>query len=307
MTAHRPPGQALEELRYALAEADTHRPPVALRSRVLESATSARPPGRAVGTGPAITALEGYRRTMASFDAVLSELTDAEWHTPVLRDLDIQGLLGHLIGVERHLHAALEIGPPVPTSTDHVASTQDHARAQAGRPPSRTHAEWLDITARTIAHVATLDGEARERQITLHNFTASIDRILVVRLFETWTHEEDVRRATNRPLAAPDAARLRLMTELAVAALPKGLEIVDRPQPGRTARIVLTGPGGGTWQASLDRRPPGPTDVRIIVDATSFCRLVANRMEPVDLGADISGDEALGADLLVGAQALALD
>jgi hypothetical protein len=97
------------------------------------------------------------------------------------------------------------------------------------------------------------------------------------------------------------------MTELAVSALPAGLALIDRPQPNRTARIVLTGPGGGTWQASLDRGVAGETDVRIIADAVSFCRLVANRLQPAHVGAIVSGDESLAADVLAGAQALALD
>jgi uncharacterized protein (TIGR03083 family) len=307
MTTPDPVGQPLEELRYALAEAETDQPSVGLLTRVLEAATSARPPGRATGTEPPITAVEAYRRTMMSFDALLSELTDDEWHQAVLRDLDIQGLVGHLIGVERQLHGALGVGPETATSTDHVASTQAEAVAQSGRPPAATHAEWRNLTSATVDHVEALDRAGRERPITLHTFTVPVERMLVVRSFESWTHEEDIRRATGRPLAAPDSARLRLMTELAVSALPAGLARIDRPQPGRTARIVLTGPGGGTWQASLDRGQPGPTDVRIIADAVEFCRLVANRRSQADVAPDVTGDAALAAVLLAGAQALALD
>jgi hypothetical protein len=97
------------------------------------------------------------------------------------------------------------------------------------------------------------------------------------------------------------------MTETAVSALPAGLAMIARPRPNRTARMVLTGPGGGTWQASLDRGVPGETDVRIIADAVSFCRMVANRMTPADIEAVVTGDEALAADVFAGAQALALD
>ncbi|MDQ1359012.1 MAG: hypothetical protein QOJ52_1979 [Acidimicrobiaceae bacterium] len=307
MTSQSPPGRPLEELRYALAEADTHRPPVALRTRVIEAAEAGRPPGLAAGTDTAITPIEAYRRTMVSFDSVLSDLSEAEWHTPVLRDLDIQGLVGHLIGVERQLHAALGIGPDMVTDADHVESTQADAHAQTGRPTADTHAEWLDLSAATVAHASGLDRQGLASLIAMHLFTTSVERMLVIRSFETWTHEEDIRRATGRPLAAPDSARLRLMTETAVSALPAGLAMIARPRPNRTARMVLTGPGGGTWQASLDRGVPGETDVRIIADAVSFCRMVANRMTPADIEAVVTGDEALAADVFAGAQALALD
>jgi uncharacterized protein (TIGR03083 family) len=307
MTRPEAPRQPLEELRYALAEADSEPPPETLRSRVLDAAHAARRPGVATGTGPPITAAEAYRRSVVSLDSVLSELSAAEWHQSALRDLDIQGLVGHLIGVERQLLAAIGIAAEVATSTDHVASTQDAALAQAGRPPSQTHAEWRELTARTVEHAAALDPEARQRPVTLHRFTIPLERLLVVRAFETWTHEEDIRRATGRALSPPDPARLRLMTELAVSALPFGLANIDRPQPGRTARIILTGPGGGTWQAALDRGTPGSTDVRIIADAVSFCRLAANRVTQAELDCRILGDAVLAADVLAGARTLALD
>jgi uncharacterized protein (TIGR03083 family) len=307
MTTPSPSGLPLEELRYALAEADTHRPPVALRPKVLQAAESARPPGRSVGTGPAITVVEAYRRTIVSFDAVLAELTDAEWHLHVLRELDIQGLVGHLIGVERHLHAALGIGPAVAGGSDHVASTQASALAQQDRAPSQTRAEWLEVMGATVVFCESLDPAALSQVITLHTYTMPVDRTLIVRTFETWTHEEDIRRAIGRSPAPPDPARLRLMTEVAVSGIPSGLGLIGRPQPGRTARIVLTGPGGGTWQASLDRTQPGPTDVRIIADAVSFCRLVANRIDPDGLDANISGDDVLAREILAAARALALD
>jgi uncharacterized protein (TIGR03083 family) len=307
MTGHRTTGRPLDELRYALAEADADEPPAALRARVLHAAETARPPGQAVGTGPAIGAVEAYRRAVASFDAVLSALVDDEWHRPTIRGLDVQRLVGHLIGVERQLHAALDGGPLTETTADHVLSTEPDAQAQVGRPPSETHAEWLELSETTLRQVEGLDTEGLQRVVALHSFTIPVERMLVVRSFETWTHEEDIRRATGRPLAAPDSSRLRLMTDLAVGALPAGLGFIDQPQPGRTARIVLTGPGGGTWQASLDRATPGAADVRLVADATSFCRLVANRISRSDFDVVLTGDDELGEVILAGARALALD
>lgn len=307
MTSAEPRRTSVEELRYALAQSTSTRPPGSLRPRVLQAAMAARPPGVATGTESPITPAEAYRRTTLSLDSLLSRLTDSDWRRHALRDLDVQGLLGHLIGVERQLHAAIGIGPAVVTSADHVASTQGDARAQAARPASKTHADWLDLSMRTVEYATGLDRETSSRPVTLHTFTIPFERMLVVRTFETWTHEEDIRRALRYPLSPPDSARLRLMTDLAVSALPTGLARIGRPQPERTARIVLTGPGGGTWQAALDRGVGGPIDVRIVADAATFCRLVANRASPAELDPAVSGDEDLAALVLAGAQALALD
>lgn len=308
MSPTHPDGQPLQELGFALAQEGAVRPPARLRRQVLAAAISARPPGVAAGTAAPIAPTEAYRRTIASFDAVLSELSDTDWHTPALRNLDVQGLVGHLIGVERLLHEAAGIGPALARGTDHVESTQPDALAQAGRPPAETRAEWLEVMNRTVAYASGLDRAGLTRPVTLHTITIPLERMLVVRMFETWTHEEDIRRALGLALAPPDSARLRLMTDFAVAALPAGLARIGRRQSGRTARLVLTGPGGGTWQAPLERgTPPGSTDVRIIANAVLFCRLVANRVTRDELEPLITGDEGLAADLLEGARSLALD
>ena len=93
----------------------------------------------------------------------------------------------------------------------------------------------------------------------------------MVRAFELWTHEEDIRRATGRPVADPDAATLSRMTGLATALLPAGVARAGRDRPG-PVRLVLTGPGGGTWDVGLaggvSRAEPGRTfDTHVVVDA----------------------------------------
>jgi hypothetical protein len=48
-------------------------------------------------------------------------------------------------------------------------------------------------------------------------------------------------------------------------------------------------------------------DVRIVIDAVDFCRLVANRMDPATIATVVTGDDALAQDLFTGAASLALD
>jgi len=143
--------------------------------------------------------------------------------------------------------------------------------------------------------------------MTMHGMTLPVSFMLVVRAFETWTHDEDTRRATSRPLDPPDASTLQLMTDLAVTLLPAGMARAGREPDGRAGRLVLTGPGGGTWAKAIGAKDAESTDVRLVADAVGFCRLVANRVAPADLGAVVSGDRSLADDILVGANALALD
>jgi len=66
-------------------------------------------------------------------------------------------------------------------------------------------------------------------------------------------------------------------------------------------RIVLTGAGGGVWPASHDEI------AEIALDATAFCRRVANRVSLDRLDADVSGDHAAAQELLERLATLALD
>ena len=51
-----------------------------------------------------------------------------------------------------------------------------------------------------------------------------------------------------------------------------------------TARIVLTGRGGGVWNQPLQLgAEAGEPSVTIVADALEFCRLAAQRIEPADL------------------------
>jgi len=102
---------------------------------------------------------------------------------------------------------------------------------------------------------------------------------------------------------------LRLMSDLAARMLPyaaarMGLHPVD-------VHLVLTGPGGGTWDVAVGPGEGGPgeggQDVAIVTDAVGFCRLAANRATPADLDLHVTGDPGRAADVLAAASTLALD
>lgn len=299
---------ALRELHFALAEAEAEAPPRALRDRMLESALAGRPAGRPASPAAHIPGAEVFRRTTSAFAALVAGLGPAEWARPALRDLDVQGLVGHLIGVETYFVAGLEEGRPDPGVGQHVPATDPFARAEAGRPGRETLGQWSDLVARSLAAAAEADPQA---PVSWYGITLPLDLLLVVRAFEVWVHDGDVRRATGRPPADPDPECLARMTDLAVTLLPAGVGLAGRARPGRAVRLVLTGPGGGTWDVGLDPAgatgPLPPADARIVVDGSAFCRVVGNRSDRVGSGGLVTGDGALADDLFAGAAALALD
>ncbi len=277
--------------------------PAGLRERVLAASQRARAAGRAVPEVPEISPAEAFSRAADAFYGVLCALGDADWRLPVLRDLDVQGLVGHLIGVEDDCRRCLS-GDPEVAGADHVASTQPAAERQAGRPAAETRAEWRRAANTTLGLVEAHGDLGSE--VAVHGMRLPLGALLVVRAFELWTHENDIRRAAGLPLSVPDASTLRMMTDLAAQLLPYGASLTGLREPVNV-RLVLTGSGGGTWDVALGEAAPDPVSISIVTDVVGFCRLVANRVTPADLDLHVTGDAGRAAGVLAAASALALD
>jgi uncharacterized protein (TIGR03083 family) len=277
--------------------------PVSLRERVLAASLAARAAGRPEPAAPEISPLEGLRRTADALDETLGLLHDTDWEKPALRDLDVQGLVGHLTGVEEDVQRCLA-GDPDVAAAGHVESTQAAAVRQAGRPPARTRAEWRRAADRTIALAGAAGDPGAE--VAVHGMLVPLCLLLIIRAFELWVHDNDIRAATALPPSAPDASTLSLMTSAAVGLLPHAAARAGLTEPVRL-HLVLTGPGGGTWDTVLGQSPPDPAAVGIVTDAVDFCRVVASRVSPASLAAHVTGAPDRAAAVLAAASALALD
>jgi uncharacterized protein (TIGR03083 family) len=265
----------------------------------LAASLRARDAGRPVSDAPQISPVEAFSRTASALYTVLCFLADDDWRTPVLRGLDVQGLVGHLTGVEEDVHRALA-GDPDVADAEHVGSTEAAALGQAGRRPAQTRADWRRAVDRTLDLVRPADVRA---QVAVHGLRLPVTALLVVRAFELWTHENDIRQAVGWAPSVPDLSTLRLMTDLAARLLPHAA--AELPEPVEV-RLVLTGPGGGTWDVTMGSAPAAAT-VAIVADAVGFCRLAANRLTPDDLDVNVTGDPARAAAVLAAATTLALD
>lgn len=278
--------------------------PADLRSRVLDAARRARAAGETVPAVPVITQVDAFARAAGALHRTLRTLDAADWRRQALRDLNVQGLVGHLTGVEEDVQRCLA-GDPAVAVAEHVASTQAAASRQAGQRPAQTLAEWRRAVSRTLALLADLDDLSTwvavySRQLPLH-------ALLVARAFELWTHESDIRRACGLPLTVPDPPTLRLMTTLVAWLLPLVAGGAGLAGPARL-HLVLTGQGGGTWDLEIggDTRPE-LAEVSITTDAVSFCRLASARVTAAEVAPQISGDHQQAAGVLAATATLALD
>jgi uncharacterized protein (TIGR03083 family) len=274
--------------------------PDGLRDRVLAASLRARTAGRPEPAAPEITAEEAFSRAADAFYGMLGVLTEEDWGRLALRGLDVQGLVGHLTGVEEDVHRCLA-GDPLVARASHVGSTQAAADRQAGRPPAQTRAEWRRAADRTLDLVRA----AGDTEVAVHGMRLPLSMLLVVRAFELWIHDNDIRQAAGLPPSVPDPSTLSLMTQAAARLLPHAAVRGGLREP-TSVHLVLTGPGGGTWDIPIGNGSPAAS-VGIVTDAVGFCWLVANRASPDRLDPHITGDPDSAAMVLAAASSLALD
>ncbi len=284
-----------------LALASAEPPPAALRGRVLEAATAARAAGRPPVAVDEISPVESFRRTLADLGRLVATLTPDDATSPTIDGWTVAGLLGHLTAIEEHLGATLGWWPeagPIEQEHDHRGMTLPAVHAAQSAPFEAVRARWAEVVERVTHQLPRLESRLDEPGV-FHGIDFSIRSLLIARSFEVWTHSEDIARAVGRPLPVPDVARLRLMTDAAVRALPIGMLLTGREPRGRSVRIVLTGDGGGAWVQPLELGGrAGPPDLTLVTDAVEFCRVAAMRTRAADLECSVIGDPELGADVL---------
>lgn len=291
-----------------LAEETVTEPPPELRTDTLLLATSRRQPGRPVDAAQPCDPVVAFERTVEDLRRLLDSVTDAEWDAPAHPEHGrVRDLLAHLVGVERLVRRWLEPADPddpIPELPDHVAATRPVVAELADTDPREIARQWYDA-ARAVAVAAAGDGS---RQVVFHDITITVDQLLVTRTGELWAHAIDISHATGRPLPELDMERIATLCTALMAAAPLAMGYGGTPAPGRAARFVLTGPGGGTYTVPLaPQTMVEDPDVTIVADAVRLCRLAVRRLRPEEVGATIDGDRELGELALAGLSALARD
>jgi len=167
-----------------------------------------------------------------------------------------------------------------------------------------SRAWWLAV----MAVIAACGRLGPRHPVEYHDLPVSVRGLLVVRTFELWTHGDDIRRATGRPADELDEPRLAIMSGELMRVLSLGMALTGTTQPGRTARINMTGVGGGSSDVALAHgEEPGRPDIVLTATTLDLCRVAANRLEPAQLACAVDGDESLLQPILAGVSAFAAD
>ena len=299
----RRPDLAAEAARLANAAAwigatEALEPPRALRTAVMGTT-------RADRDDPTEIAVALYRAQSEQFEHAARLVADAGG----LDDVTTNGLTAYELVVHKAAQESLlaqavgrSVVPEVQT-TDIDARTHDFI----GLLDDRALSGVLDLLRESVD--ANCDWATSSDEATARWRGLELDRTdaVIVRAFETWIHTDDLRRVLGQPGRPPVPRHLALMADLAGRSLSGSLALVGRVRPGRTARLVLTGDGGGAWAVPMD---PGatatdPPDVTLTADVVDWCLLVGDRIAASAIPHRVDGDAALAADLLAAAPALA--
>ena len=302
----------LQEAAALLGSLAAATPASELRNRVLGAAQQQRPAGFGVDPDPTVPVdpVEIFRRGVTASVAEIERLNPAEWCAPLLRrEWDVQEMVGHLVGAARYLDGALgrdEAIHDLPLA-QHVAFTQPYIDAQRSASPVDTAAAFTDAFSTLAAHAAILDTSSLSTTTQYYGFEVPRATALVAASFELWAHVDDIRRAVGHDPLVPGSDELSAMCRLAGGVLPFTLGYVGTPHPDRTARLVLTGAGGGTFVVSTatEQPDPGDEDALVVIDALGFCRIAGRHLDVGELDFEVEGDEAFARDMLASARVLA--
>jgi uncharacterized protein (TIGR03083 family) len=285
--------ERLREAAAALGAVGAMQPPVALRDRVLQAANE---------RVRAVTAQEALQAETDRFNAFLDTITAADLGVVTHNGLSVHDLVAHVEAIDRAFVAEADEarygfigGPEVEEITAEVLP--QHA--------GESFAETVTRFRRTRADLVAL-GDRLPRDRRLAGYKR--DDTLVIRAFETWTHHDDISRALNRDRTLPAPAVMRAMAELSMQSLPLAMAVKGTPHPERTARLILTGPGGGEWTIACgpgEPRPGAAPDVVIRTSVVEWCRRFADRLAPDEVPMEVDGDAELARELATAANAFA--
>ncbi|MFI5053959.1 MAG: maleylpyruvate isomerase family mycothiol-dependent enzyme [Acidimicrobiia bacterium] len=271
-------------------------PPRGLGESVLATARSRR-------DGPADAAIDLYLSATERFERAVEALPSDAYGAITPNGLSAYDLVVHMASQESLFSQNLGV-PTLPgtRSVDIVDRTHELLPQFADQDLDEVLALWRDSIevnrAWAVAHAgvtAPWSGLGLTR-----------DDALIVRAFEAWIHGDDLRRVAGLDPAPPPPRELSIMSEFASRVLPVALGVAGRARDGKTARLVLTGDGGGDWLLAMGAGAvSGAPDVTITADVVDWCLLVGDRLAPSEIRCSIVGDAALGEDLLASAPALA--
>ena len=260
-----------------------------------------------------VASLDQTWRTIAD---LCSGLDEAGFLTPTgLPGWTVKDILSHILGTERSLRG--EMPPDIDARGDHVRNDLgafnerwvESLRQSSG---AEVLVQYREVTETQAADRYRLTPEELAALGPTVFGEMSLEQWLNVRLFDSFSHEQDIRCALNRP-GNMDGEPARRAVLRGVSVLPRAVGKAARGMPdGVRFETVVDGAAGGRWvvvvtggRGALEDPPlQGSFDAGLRADADSFLRLVWGRVSPEvaehDGGLVLTGETGLARRVAAG-------
>jgi uncharacterized protein (TIGR03083 family) len=252
--------------------------------------------------------------TWGALAEVSSGLSETEWALPTeCPGWDVKDQVSHLIGIERAI-----MGEPVPewagTLGDHVkndfaATNEPFVAVRRALPGSSVRAEFVEVTTNRLAQLDALTAEGWA--IVGYSPLGEVPHaeFMAVRVFDSWVHEQDVRRALDRPGGDGNMASA-ISLDHVQRAMPYVVGKLAGCAEGTAVRFDVTGPADDAraFTIAVDGGRARPVDDEVAPTVTlslsniDFMRLGCGRTTSALLqtagAVDVDGDALAGASVL---------
>jgi len=185
--------------------------------------------------------------TWEALAEVCHELSTSEWGLPTeCPGWDVKDQLSHLIGIERSLlgEAPPEwdgpLGPHV--KNDFAALNERWVAVRRPRPGPEVQAEFVEVTRARLAELAARTGDEWAAVGFSPVGEVPYAVFMEVRVFDSWVHEQDIRRALDRPGGGGNRASA-LSLDRVQGAMPFVVGKQARCADGTAVRFEVSGPG----------------------------------------------------------------
>lgn len=253
--------------------------------------------------------VEKMERVWSSIGELCSTFTEQEWKTPTdCPGWSAQDQISHLVGMENRL-----LGRPEP---DHTPKDLSYIKNDFGAkneigidwrrswPGAKVFDEFQEVTSERLKALRAMSADDFDVATQTPIGPGKVRDLIGIRIFDAWVHEQDIRRAVDRPRNYEGSVAEHSMGRL-VTPMPYVVGKKAQAPDGATVVFDITGQLGQTIDIGMEGKTarlldstPESSTVRLTMDAETFACLCCGRWEPAEVLASgkvqIQGDRALG-------------
>ena len=238
----------------------------------------------------------------ASIDTLVGDLTPEQWLAPTpCPGWDVRDQVAHIVAAEYVL--AGRLGTPGETPDAELYASVGMFMVDVREEPPRSLLErFREITAERLATLCDLSAEEWTAETWTPVGPGTGDRLVRLRVFDCWMHEQDIRDALARP-GHDDGPAAEIALDEITRALPYALARSAGVPDGSVVTIETSGPAGRTWHIGVEagrgrlvEQPGGEPGAWLRLPTGVFTRLCGGRIDPATAlsSVEIEGDAHLG-------------